>query len=382
MFRIGASPLGCSCWDAPIGVLTLKCSLWENVHWRSHWGADAGPIGMLTLGCSWGRGTGHRWRASRRPWLWTGSDPTTSCPWSCTPPPAAGNLHPKSHSTTSLRLNNRKRKAHNAEGNLFQSLLHLRGEQTGSAPTLPSPAVDRSCAQGRTSSLNKYLSSNGRRGAQDAWGFPLLSVEFLAETKEKGWNWQAGGTTPKSHLRTFTHFYLTQKLGGAPKHLPCLILSLSFPAGASPCSRTDVTSEGNTDISGSPHPNTSPKSSPRTPDFLRHRQLPLLPGDTTEPAVDTVQDAQGPIYESIRYKSQKLSVGLEKPYRDDGDTGDGVDPAQVFVVQEEPCSSGSPIPVYARICKASRAPQHTVPNSIEPEEEAAPALPEKRFDIL
>lgn len=152
--------------------------------------------------------------------------------------------------------------------------------------------------------------------------------------------------------------------------------------GASPCSRTDVTSEGNTDISGSPHPNTSPKSSPRTPDFLRHRQLPLLPGDTAEPTVDTVQDAQGPIYESIRYKSQKLSVGLEKPYRDDGDTGDGVDPAQVFVVQEEPCSSGSPIPVYARICKASRAPQHTVPNSIEPEEEAAPALPEKRFDIL
>ncbi|XP_010706376.2 uncharacterized protein LOC104910023 isoform X2 [Meleagris gallopavo] len=152
--------------------------------------------------------------------------------------------------------------------------------------------------------------------------------------------------------------------------------------GASPCSRTDITSEGNTDISGSPHPNTSPKSSPRTPDFLRHRQLPLLPGDTAEPAVDTVQDAQGPIYESIRYKSQKLSAGLEKPYRDDLDSGDDGDPVQRFVVQEEPCSPGSPIPVYARICKVSRAPQHTVPNSIEPEEEAAPALPEKRFDIL
>ncbi|XP_042688678.1 uncharacterized protein LOC122167858 [Centrocercus urophasianus] len=149
--------------------------------------------------------------------------------------------------------------------------------------------------------------------------------------------------------------------------------------GASPCSRTDVTSEGNTDISGSPHPNTSPKSSLRTPDFLRHRQLPLLPGDTAEPAVNAVQDAQGSIYESIRYESQKLSAGLEKPYRDNGDGGD---PVQCFVVQEEPCSPGSPIPVYARVCKVSRAPQHTVPNSIEPEEEAAPALPEKRFDIL
>lgn len=229
MFRIGASPLGCSCWDAPIGVLTLKCSLWENVHWRSHWGADAGPIGMLTLGCSWGRGTGHRWRASRRPWLWTGSDPTTSCPWSCTPPPAAGNLHPKSHSTTSLRLN-RKRNAHNAEGNLFQSLLHLRGEQTGSAPTLPSPAVDRSCAQGRTSSLNKYLSSDGRRGAQDAWGFPLLSVEFLAETKEKGWNWQAGGTTPKLSFKNIYSLLPYPEIRGCPQASP-----LPHPLPLLPC---------------------------------------------------------------------------------------------------------------------------------------------------
>lgn len=212
--------------------------------------------------------------------------------------------------------------------------------------------------------------------------FLCFLLNFLQKPKRRDGTGKQEEPHQSSHLRTFTHFYLTQKLGGAPKHLPCLILSLSFPAGASPCSRTDVTSEGNTDISGSPHPNTSPKSSPRTPDFLRHRQLPLLPGDTAEPAVDTVQDAQGPIYESIRYKSQKLSVGLEKPYRDDGDSGDGVDPVQVFVVQEEPCSPGSPIPVYARICKASRAPQHTVPNSIEPEEEAAPALPEKRFDIL
>lgn len=98
--------------------------------------------------------------------------------------------------------------------------------------------------------------------------------------------------------------------------------------------------------------------------------------------MDAVQDAQGSIYESIRYKSQKLSARLEKPYRDDGDDGDGGDPVQCFVVQEEPCSPGSPIPVYARVCKVSRAPQHTVPNSIEPEEEDAPALPEKRFDIL
>ncbi|XP_015715315.2 uncharacterized protein LOC107312413 [Coturnix japonica] len=146
--------------------------------------------------------------------------------------------------------------------------------------------------------------------------------------------------------------------------------------GSSPCSRTDVTNEGNTGISGSPQPNTSPTSSQRTPDFLRHRQLPLLPSDTTEP---TVQDAQGPIYESIRYKSQQLSAGLEKPYRDSGDSGDSM---QGVVVQEEPCSTGSPIPVYARICKVPRAQQHTVPNSTESEEEAAPALPEKRFDIL
>ncbi|XP_021245261.1 uncharacterized protein LOC110395347 [Numida meleagris] len=152
--------------------------------------------------------------------------------------------------------------------------------------------------------------------------------------------------------------------------------------GAWPCSRTDVSSEGNTDSSGSPHSNTSPKSPTRTPDFLRHRQLPLVPGDTAAPAVDTGQDAQGPIYESIRYKSRTLSAGLEKPCRDDGDSGDDGDPVQDFVVQEEPCGPGSPIPVYARICKVSRAPQHTIPNSTESEEEAAPALPEKLFDIL
>lgn len=164
MFTLGESPLesplGCWCWV-----------LWGCPHWDAHTGMLMGQGFQDTDG---GQQGGH------------GSDPTTSSPWSCTQPPAAGNLPPKSHSTTSLQLYNRKRNAHNAEGNLFQSLLHLRGEQTGWAPALPSPAVDRSCAQGRTSSLNKYLSSEGRRGARDAWGFPLFSVEFLAKTKEKG----------------------------------------------------------------------------------------------------------------------------------------------------------------------------------------------------
>lgn len=108
-------------------------------------------------------------------------------------------------------------------------------------------------------------------------------------------------------------------------------------------------------------------------------------------------EGEGPIYESIRYKARKLSGMLRKPcgatgdFGDVGDIGDnpcgdsrdiGDDPKQGLLVQEEPCSEGSPCPVYACVRKAPRTPQRSQPHNPEPEEEAPPALPEKLFDDL
>ncbi|XP_040408248.1 collagen alpha-1(I) chain-like [Cygnus olor] len=157
----------------------------------------------------------------------------------------------------------------------------------------------------------------------------------------------------------------------------------AVPAGTSSCSRTDGTGSGDPGVLGPPPLHAPPGPTPRTPDFLRHRQLPLVPGDAQTPAAEARQDAEGPIYESIRYKSRKLSAGLRKPCGATGDIGDGGDPGQGLVVQEEPCGDGSPCPVYARVRKAPRAPQHSAPShGPEPEEEAPPALPEKHFDDL
>ncbi|KAK4824921.1 hypothetical protein QYF61_021541 [Mycteria americana] len=136
-----------------------------------------------------------------------------------------------------------------------------------------------------------------------------------------------------------------------------------------------------------PHSHTLPGPVLRTPEFLRHRQLPVLPGDTGTPAADAAPDAEGSIYESIRYKSGTL----KKP-RDAGSApGDSPSlpagdepsiPVQEGIVQEEPGSEGSPGPVYARVCKPPRAPQPQQPaRPPEPQEEAPPPLPEKCFDV-
>ncbi|XP_042659396.1 proline-rich protein 2-like [Tyto alba] len=125
---------------------------------------------------------------------------------------------------------------------------------------------------------------------------------------------------------------------------------------------------------------------PRAPEFLRHRQLPVVPGGAGTPAADTVPDAEGPIYESIRYKSGTLA----KPWGGGSTPGDSPPqpagdelsiPVQI-IAQEEPGSEGNPDPVYARVCKPPRAPQPRQPTGpAEPQEEASPSVPEKRFDV-
>ncbi|XP_053920099.1 uncharacterized protein LOC128851892 [Cuculus canorus] len=135
-----------------------------------------------------------------------------------------------------------------------------------------------------------------------------------------------------------------------------------------------------------PHSQALSGPASRTPEFLRHRQLPVLPGDASTPVVDSVQDAEGRIYESIRYKSRTLRNPL-----DAGSTpGDSPSlptkdkpsiPTLEDIALVELASEGSPGPVYAQVCKMPRSPQQ--PTSLsEPEEEAPPALPEKRFDVV
>ncbi|KAM9563684.1 uncharacterized protein ACIB01_006254 [Guaruba guarouba] len=132
-------------------------------------------------------------------------------------------------------------------------------------------------------------------------------------------------------------------------------------------------------------PNSHTLSEPalRTPEFLRHRELPVLPGDTSTSMVVPMPDPDGRIYESIRYKS-----GIqEKPGNAGSTPGDSPslptkdEPSismQEIITQEEPGSEGSPVPVYARVCKQRRQPARPP----EPqEEEEAPSLPEKRFDV-
>lgn len=139
-----------------------------------------------------------------------------------------------------------------------------------------------------------------------------------------------------------------------------------------------------------PHSHAPSSPSSRTPEFLRHRQLPVLPGDAGTAATDPVPDAEGRIYESIRYKPGTL----KKP-RDAGSTlGDSGDspflsrgdepsvPELDITAQEELDGEGDPSPVYARVCKPPRGTQPRQPHSPnEPQEEAPPALPEKRFDV-
>lgn len=132
-------------------------------------------------------------------------------------------------------------------------------------------------------------------------------------------------------------------------------------------------------------PNSHTPSEPvlRTPEFLRHRELPVLPGDTSTSMVDPMPDPDGRIYESIRYKS-----GTQKKPGDAGSvqgdspsltTGDELSiSVQEIITQEQPGSEGSPVPVYAQVCKQRRQPA----GPPEPqEEEEAPSLPEKRFDV-
>ncbi|XP_074942573.1 uncharacterized protein LOC142054220 [Phalacrocorax aristotelis] len=136
-----------------------------------------------------------------------------------------------------------------------------------------------------------------------------------------------------------------------------------------------------------PHSQELSGPSPRTPEFLRHRQLPVLPGDAGTPAADTALDAEGTIYESIRYKAGML----KKPWDAGSTPRDSPSlptrdkpsiPVQEVIIQEEPGSEGTPSPVYARVCKLHRAPQPQQPPSHpEPQEEAPPLLPEKHFDV-
>ncbi|KAM6270358.1 uncharacterized protein M6G45_002503 [Spheniscus humboldti] len=136
-----------------------------------------------------------------------------------------------------------------------------------------------------------------------------------------------------------------------------------------------------------PHSHALSGPALRTPEFLRHRQLPVLPEDAGTPTADPVPDAEGRIYESIRYKSGMLkkpwdagSIPGDSPSPNAGD--EPSIPVQEVIAQEELGSEGSPSPVYARVCKLPRAPQPQQPASPPKlQEEAPPLLPEKRFDV-
>ncbi|KAM6280256.1 uncharacterized protein LJ264_002481 isoform 2-T2 [Porphyrio hochstetteri] len=49
-----------------------------------------------------------------------------------------------------------------------------------------------------------------------------------------------------------------------------------------------------------PHSQAPPGPIPKTPEFLQHRQLPVLPGYTGTPTANPVPTGEGTIYESIR----------------------------------------------------------------------------------
>ncbi|XP_071598365.1 titin-like [Heliangelus exortis] len=121
----------------------------------------------------------------------------------------------------------------------------------------------------------------------------------------------------------------------------------------------------------------------RTPEFLRHRQLPVLPGDAGTAVVTPVPEAEGRIYESIRCKPGML----RKPWEERSGQGDSPSlsprdepsiPQLEVTSPEEPGSQGNPDPVYAKVVKPPRVPQPLQPQEAAPAQaETAPSLPEK-----
>ncbi|XP_051667424.1 uncharacterized protein LOC127481780 [Manacus candei] len=131
------------------------------------------------------------------------------------------------------------------------------------------------------------------------------------------------------------------------------------------------------------HPNSQPNSEPpaRTPEFLRHRQLPAIPGNAE---ADPAAGAEGRIYESIRDKS----------WTPDEAPGDGDPPSRLEGGDPgipEPEGLGrerSPgIPVYAWVCRMPRPwqsrenPRAPESPGEEEEEEEPPPLPERHLDV-
>ncbi|PKU26737.1 rna polymerase ii degradation factor 1-like [Limosa lapponica baueri] len=174
----------------------------------------------------------------------------------------------------------------------------------------------------------------------------------------------------------------------SPAQHPLFSLSAGTPSAGEPRQQADgPTVSGDLDnpaagVPGlTPHPNAPSGPPQRTPEYLRHRQLPVLPGDAGTATADPAPDAEGPIYESI----------LKKPWDAGSALGDapslpaGDEPSvsvQEIMAQEEPDSEGSPSPIYAQVCKMPRAPQPRQPHGPpEPQEETPPSLPEKHFDV-
>lgn len=227
--------------------------------------------------------------------------------------------------------------------------------------------------------------------------FSFLFIIFLAKSGERGQKWEWDPFNPIYSVL----LYPCVSRGcppvwwcwGSPPWLstPLFSLPAGTPSPGEPQQQVDgpaVLGDPGLHVLGwTPHSHAHSGPALRTPEFLQHRQLPVLPGDAGTATSDPMPDAEGSIYESIWYKSGTLkkpwdasSALGESPSLPAGD--EPSTPMQEVIALEEPDSEGTPSPVYARVCKLPRVPQPRQPPSPpEPQEEAPPSLPEKCFDV-
>lgn len=263
----------------------------------------------------------------------------------------------------------------------------------------------------RTAGPDAALAPQGRAqpSASNPGILTLFFLYFLLSFLRKVESGDRSGSA--THLIPFTRCYFTLALAGnAPRNVMVLGVPspaqhpfFSLPAGSPSPGEPRQQADGPTVLGDpdnrtagdpklhvpgwTPHSHALSRPAPRNPEFLRHWQLPVVPGDAGTPVADPASDAEGPIYESIRYKPGTLKktwdTGSVPGDSSSLPTGDELSiPVQEIIAQEEPGSEGNPGPVYAQVCKPPQLPQPRQPTGPpEPQEETPPSLPEKRFDV-